>query len=74
MDFLVDVLIGFLAVLGLLLVIVSIGAAVVLSHQERYGHPTASSFDQAFSATDRLHMEAQRAISDLQNLDNQRGS
>jgi hypothetical protein len=74
MDFLVDVLIGFLAVLGLLLVIVSIGAAAVLSYQERYGHSTASSFDQAFSVTDRLHAEAQRAIRDLQNLENRRGT
>lgn len=70
MDFVADVLIYGLAVLGLIAVIGSIIAAAVLSFQERYGRLPDDSFDQAFSATDRLHAEAQRAIRDLQNLDN----
>jgi hypothetical protein len=73
MDFLGNVLIYGLAVLGLLTLIGGFGAAVLIAYEEFCGRPGSSSLDHAFSATDRLHTEAQQAIRDLQNLGNRRG-
>lgn len=70
MDFLVNVLIYGFAFLGLLTLIGSVSAAVVLAYQERYGRPPSDSFEDVFSAADRLHGEAQRAIRDLEDLAN----
>jgi len=71
MDFLAGVLIYALAFFGLLAVIGSITTAALLALEERYGHSSnGHPFDQAFSATDRLHAEAQQAIRDLEDLAN----
>lgn len=71
MDFLTDLLIYALAFLGVIVVSGSLIAAAVLSFQERFGHLIRDgSLDRAFSATDRLHAEAQQAIRDLEDLAN----
>jgi len=71
MDFLAGLLIYALAFFGLLAVIGGITTAALLALEERYGRSAdGHAFDQAFSATDRLHAEAQRAIRDLEDLAN----
>jgi hypothetical protein len=71
MDFLTSLALHVLAFLGLILIVASLIGAAVLSFQERFGHGFRDAgFDQAFSATDRLHAEAQQAIRDLEDLAN----
>lgn len=71
MDFLRDIILLGLAFVGVLVIVASLAAAALFSIQERFGHLFRDgSFDQAFSAADRLHAEAQRAIRDLEGLAN----
>lgn len=64
-----------LAAFGLFMAVCCIGGALLVAYEALvgYGRPQDDSFDLAFSTTDRLHGEAQRAIHDLQNLGNRRG-
>lgn len=71
MDFLTNLILYGLAFVGVLVLLASLIAAVALSFQERFGYLMRdAAFDQASSATDRLHAEAQQAISDLEDLAN----
>lgn len=71
MSFLRDLILYGLAFVGVLVIAASLVAAAALSFQERFGHLFHdATLDQAFSATDRLHAEAQRAIHDLEDLAN----
>ncbi len=70
------VLIYALAAFGVFMAVCCIGGALLVAYEALfgYGRPGDGSLDRAFSATDRLHAEAQQAIRDLQDLGNRRES
>lgn len=71
MNFLTSLFLYGLAFVGILVVTASLIAAAILAFQERFGHLMPdTAFDQAASAADRLHAEAQQAIYDLEDLAN----
>jgi hypothetical protein len=71
MDFLTNLILYGLAFVGVLVLVASLIAAAMLSFQERFGYLMSdAAFDEASSATDRLHAEAQRAIRELEDLAN----
>ncbi len=71
MDFLANLILYGLAFVGVLVLAAGLIAAAVLSFQERFGYLMGdAAFDQASSATDRLHTEAQQAIRELEDLAN----